>query len=275
LDIPPDELGANSRISFRVVENEDALYREIAAEMFETVETNNRLGKKTGLVLPVGPIGQYPIFAKMVNEARLSLKNVYIFNMDEYMVNRTELISETNPISFRLFMEEQFYGLVDGVLNVPKGNRFFPEPGREDAIWEKIREIGGLDMSIGGIGINGHIAFNEPPEADEPMTDAEFKNLGTRVLKISRETRTINAAMAFGGCIDLVPEWCITIGMKEILSAKKLRFYMNRFWQKGIVRKVLHGPVTGQVPASFMQEHPDASIVATALVAQQPSGRLV
>ena len=274
-DIPAEKLGVGSPIKFEIAEDEDALYRDIADQMYKTIEEGNRLGKNISFISPVGPIGQYAFLSEMVNRTRLSLKNVYIFSMDEYMLDSSTMISAQSPISFRLFMDEHFYSKVDDDLNVPKENRFFPEAGKEGLIWDKIQELGGLDMSIGGIGINGHMAFNEPPEPDDPITDEEFKNLKTRVLKLARETRTINAAMAFGGCIDLVPEWCITVGMKEILSAKKVRFYMNRFWQKGMVRKVLHGPVTRFVPASFMQEHPDARLMATALVAQLPAGKLV
>ncbi|HHV95314.1 MAG TPA: hypothetical protein GXX37_02375 [Clostridiaceae bacterium] len=171
-------------------------------------------------------------------------------------------------------MERELYSKIDEELNIPVENRIFPEPGKEGFIWERICELGGVDISFGGIGINGHIAFNEPPEEGDNITDEEFKNLGTRVLMLSRETRTINAVTAAKGFIDAIPKWCITIGMKEILSARKIRFYMNRRWQCGIVRKILHGPVTAKVPASFFQEHPDAKLTIASYVAEQPIGEL-
>lgn len=262
-EITREELGKSSPIALQVLDTEVDIYHDIAREMFDEVKSNNEKGKKTVLICPVGPVGQYSRFARMVNLYRLSLKDLYIFNMDEYLDENKKRIPIDNPLSFRTSMDREFYNRVEDELNVPAENRFFPEPGNEGFIWKKICELGGVDICFGGIGINGHMAFNEPPEEGETLSDEEFKNLSTRVLKLSRESRTINSVSAAGGYIDAVPEWCITIGMKEILSAGKLRFYMFRQWHCGIVRKILHGPVTARVPASFMQQHPDAKLVIT------------
>ncbi|MBR6791392.1 MAG: glucosamine-6-phosphate isomerase, partial [Oscillospiraceae bacterium] len=124
------------------------------------------------------------------------------------------------------------------------------------------QQYGKLDMCWGGVGITGHIAFNEPPEPGETMTDEEFLALPTRVLKIARETRTINAFMNAGADMDAIPENCITVGMKEIWFAKKVRMCMPRDWNAAMLRKGLHGPVTCKVPCSLFQNHPDAKIYA-------------
>jgi glucosamine-6-phosphate deaminase len=195
----------------------------------------------------------------MVNDLKLSLLNVTVFNMDEYMANRRDYIPKNHSLSFRGFMEREVYGKIDPEITVPVENRFFPEPGNEAGLWKKIQKLGGVDLCQGGFGINGHIAFNEPPEEDVPLE--AFREYTTRVLQISRETRIINSAK-IGGAYDLMPEWCITIGMKEILSSIKIRFYLNRNWQWSALRKVLFGPVTPSVPASYLQEHADAKIVA-------------
>lgn len=273
--IPREQLGKGSSIKLEIMDSEEDIYHDMAREMFDEISKNNKSGKKTAFICPVGPIGQYKKFARLVNIYRLNLKNVYIFNMDEYLDENKKYISYDSPLCFRAFMDRELYSRIDDSLNIPEQNRFFPEPGNENLIWEKISQLGGIDISFGGIGINGHIAFNEPPEPGENITDEQFKNLKTRVLKLSRETRTINAAMAAGGNIDSIPPWCITIGMKEILSAKKIRFYMNRFWQRGIVRKILHGPVTSKVPASFFNEHPDAKLGIVSQVSIPPLGKLV
>jgi len=272
--ITREELGKGSSISLEILDTEDDIYYDMALTMFNEIKENNKKGKNTVFICPVGPIGQYRRFARLVNQHRLSLKNVYIFNMDEYLDDDKKMIPIENPLSFRGFMERELYSKIDEELNIPVENRIFPEPGKEGFIWERICELGGVDISFGGIGINGHIAFNEPPEEGDNITDEEFKNLGTRVLMLSRETRTINAVTAAKGFIDAIPKWCITIGMKEILSARKIRFYMNRRWQCGIVRKILHGPVTAKVPASFFQEHPDAKLTIASYVAEQPIGEL-
>jgi glucosamine-6-phosphate deaminase len=93
-----------------------------------------------------------------------------------------------------------------------------------------------------------------------------FREYPTRILPVSQHTRIINSTK-IGGCYDLMPEWCITIGMKEILSSRKVRFYLNRNWQWSVLRKVLFGHVTPSLPASYLQEHSDAKIIATSEVA--------
>ena len=90
-------------------------------------------------------------------------------------------------------MEDEFYSKVDPKLIMSENQRLFPEPLKEKEFDTLIEKLGGVDAVFGGLGINGHIAFNEPPEEDEQVSVEEFASLPTRVLKISRETRTINA----------------------------------------------------------------------------------
>jgi glucosamine-6-phosphate deaminase len=235
----------------------------MATDVVEKVRQNNGRSRRTVLILPVGPIEQYARLVQMVNEERLSLRDVTVLNMDEYLASPTEYIDKNHALSFRGFMEREFYGKIDPSLTVPEDQRIFPEPGRESRVLQIIQDLGGVDLCQGGFGINGHIAFNEPPE--QTVAVEAFREYRTRVLPISRETRIVNS-MKIGGCYELMPGWCITIGMKEILSARKLRFYLNRTWQWGILRKVLFGPVTPRVPASYLQGHADARVIAAAEV---------
>ena len=125
-------------------------------------------------------------------------------------------------------------------------------------------------MAWGGIGVNGHFAFNEPPEPDEACTNEEFMARPTRVLRISRETKTINAFMNCGGDLEGIPKYCITVGMKEIFMAKKVRMCMPRDWNAGALRKVLHGEITAKVPCSLFQLHPDAKLYAAEVALASP-----
>ncbi len=265
-----EELLANTKIPIRVVETEDALYADMALTMLAGIEENNAHGKNTVYIVPVGPVGQYRILAEQVNARNIDLSRVYFINMDEYLDETGAPIPPTHPLSFAAFMDREWYARVD----MPRENRIFPAPGREGDIASAIDRLGGVDISFGGIGINGHIAFNEPPEADESLSDEEFALLPSRSLTLTRETRTINAVTAASGYIDYIPRRCVTIGMREILSARKVRFYMNRVWQKGIVRKIALGPVSRFAPASFFQTHPDALLTITSYVAEPPVGRL-
>src|SRR5439155_14156396 len=100
-----------------------------------------------------------------------------------------------------------------------------------------------------------------------------FAALPTRVLSLTRETRTINS-VTVGGEIAVIPKRAVTVGMKECLSARKMRFYCNRPWQSAVVRRVLHGPITSTCPASFLRTHSDAEIAVADDVVAEPDIRL-
>ncbi|MDD4414230.1 MAG: glucosamine-6-phosphate isomerase [Oscillospiraceae bacterium] len=236
------------------------MYWKAAIEVLETIAENNKLGEPTIMIAPYGPLGPYSRLVYLVNKYRVSLKNCCFINMDEYLTNDKQYIDIRDPLSFRGGMDRVFYSQIDSELNVPKSQRLFPEPGNEGHVMEVIDSYGKLDIAFGGVGINGHFAFNEPPEPDEIVSNEEFLSLPTRILPISRETKTINAFMNCGGDLDGIPKFCITVGMKEIFRAKKIRMYMPRDWNAGALRKVLQGPVTSAVPCSLFQGHTDATL---------------
>lgn len=255
-------------IHFKTAETEWDVYFDMALCMLEEVMKNNAAQKRTVMIVPVGPTGQYPIFARLVNQLGVSLKNVWFFNMDEYMVSPTATISPDDKMSFHKRMNDEFYSRVSPELIMPEEQRLFPVPGKEKEYDEKILSLGGVDLCLGGLGINGHLAFNEAAEEDDPITADEFANLGTRVLPITRETRTINAYGYQRGDLRGMPEWCITVGMKQILSARKIYVALNREWQHGIVKRVLFDAPQAQIPATLLQRCQNVSIVATEGIAR-------
>jgi glucosamine-6-phosphate deaminase len=170
-------------------------------------------------------------------------------------------------------MDRAFYNLLDPALAPLLEHRVFPDPAHPEAIKTLIDSRGGVDACFGGIGINGHLAFNEPPEPGQTMTIEEFVALPTRVLSLSRETRTINS-VTVGGEISVIPRRAITVGMKEILASRRLRFYCNRHWQSGVIRRALHGPLAAECPASLLRTHPDASVTLTDFVGEPPNIKL-
>ena len=273
--IEPEDLGKGSRIRLERCETEQDMYWKVALELVEMIVENNKSGKQTVMVTPYGPLGPYSRFAYLVNKNRVSLKNCVFINMDEYLDNDKKYLPKDHPLSFRGGMERSFYNLVDDELNLLPENRIFPEPGNEGRIMEIIRAHGGLDFCWGGVGINGHYAFNEPPEDDEECGNEEFLNRPTRILRVSRETRTINAYMNCGADLNAIPEYCITVGMKEMFMAKKVRMCMPRAWNAGALRKVLHGGITCRVPCSLFQEHPDAVLYAAEVALEKPIPKIV
>ena len=268
--IPASELGKGSHIKLDLCETEVDLYWKMANEVAGIIEANNARGEETVMIVPYGPLGPYSRLVSLILERRISLKNCVFLNMDEYLDKDAKYLPKSDPLSFRGGMDRIFYGLIPEELNVKPENRIFPEPGNEGKILETIKAHGKLDMCWGGVGITGHIAFNEPPEPGEVCTDEEFLARPTRVLKLARETKTINAYMNAGADLDAIPDLCITVGMKEIFMADKVRMCMPRDWNAAMLRKALHGPVSCHVPVSLFQRHPDAKIYAIRLAAETP-----
>ena len=262
-----EELLKAPKLPIEVLEDNQAVFQAIAQEMVDEIKRKNALGERTVFICPVGPVGQYPYFVDMVNQENISLKNVWFLNMDEYLTDEQEWIDHEHPLSFRGFMDRTVYTKIDPELLMPEEQRIFPDPHDPEHIQRVIDELGGVDVAFGGIGINGHLAFNEP---QDELTADEFAQLPTRVLTISRETRTTNAIGDYNGAIDAMPRKCVTIGMKQILSAKKIRLGVFRDWHRAVVRQTAYGEVSAHFPATLIQRHPDAMVIANANAAQQP-----
>ena len=271
LRIPPDALGEGSGCRCEVVADGAALARHFADTMVaEFLEAKTRTRPFILFIVPVGPIGQFELFAQRCNEMRISLRDLVLINMDEYLTPNGDYIATSDALSFRSHMERALWSRLDSALAPPLAHRHFPDPRDPHVTNQLIERCGGVDVAFGGVGITGHLAFNDPPEPGESVDNDAFANLPTRVVTLSRETRTINAVTATRGNIDRIPRTAVTVGMKEILQARKIRLYLNRPWQCAIVRKLLHGPITAAVPASLVRRHSDVQVTMTAEVTQLP-----
>ena len=275
INLPESELGVGSEIVLEKCETEHDLYWKMAIDVVETISENNKKGEPTVMIVPYGPLGPYSRIAYLVNKYEISLRNCVFINMDEYLTNDDEYIDISDPLSFRGGMERTFYSKVREDLSVLPENRIFPDPHKTHEVLDIIEKYGKLDMAWGGVGINGHFAFNEPPAENEVCDVEEFKNRPTRILKVANETRTVNSFMNCGGDIEGIPENCITVGMKEIFMAKKVRMCQPRDWNAGALRKILHGDITPKVPCSLFRLHPDAKLYAASDALKSPIPKIV
>jgi len=273
LDVPSEQLGHGTPVKVRVLSDMASIARDMADVMLAEIGEARQRGKPATFIVPVGPVDQFPVLAERVNRERIDLRDVCLINMDEYLTDDDRPIEPSHPLSFKGFMDRLFYDRLDASLAPKAENRVFPDPQNPGAVQQLIDARGGVDVCFGGIGINGHIAFNEPPERGEVVGAAEFAKLPTRVLPLTRETRTINS-VTVGGEIAVIPHRAVTVGMAECLAARKMRFYCNRPWQSAVVRRVLHGPITAACPASLLRTHADASITIADYVAAKPDIRL-
>lgn len=265
--ISADELGKNSKIPLIKCGESEEVFAKMAKEMVDIIKEKNAKNEATVFICPVGPVGQYPFFVQMVNEQKVSLKNVWFINMDEYLNDDDTYIAESSPLSFHGFMNRNVYTKIDPELLMPVEQRIFPDPKDPEFIARTIEKLGGVDVCFGGIGINGHVAFNE---AQDELTPEEFAELPTRVLEISRETRVANAIGDLSGAIDAMPKKCVTIGMKQILGARKIRLGVFRDWHRSVIRQAAYGEVSAHFPVTLLQRHEDAVIYVNANAQKKP-----
>lgn len=202
------------------------------------------------LGLPTGstPIGLYMRLVEAVSEGRLSFRYVETFNMDEYVG-----LPEDHPQSYHTFMRENLFSKVD----CPEEQIHILDGNAEDleaecrSYEEKIAAAGGIDLFIGGIGPDGHIAFNEP-----------FSSLTsrTRVKTLTTDTRIANSRF-FGGDMTQVPEHALTVGVGTVMAAREVLILANGHNKARALQAAVEGPVTQTWTISALQNHPHGIIV--------------
>jgi len=257
-EISEKEILNNNKIRVCLVENRTDIYNDITRAMIKKIKENNEKELITSFMLPVGPRGQYNMFTHLCNTEKISCKNLITINMDEYLDNNDNFIPENHPLSFRDFMKKNLFDPLDNDLKIKPENIFFPDPKNTSQIEKVINDIGGVDICFGGVGINGHIAFNEPMDEKQISID-EYRKLKTRILDVSKETIIVNS-LKYGGYTEIIPKRCITIGMKEIFMAKELRFYLEHDWQSAVLRKAIFKNPTPSFPVTFLKGHENSSI---------------
>ena len=219
---------------------EVALY--IARKIKEKAEQNEFciLGLATGS----SPKNVYAELVKMHQEDGLSFKNVITFNLDEYFPMQPEAIQ-----SYVHFMHEHLFNYIDILpenIHIPDGSIAWEEVPTYCAVYEKkIKDAGGLDIQILGIGRTGHIGFNEP--------GSEI-NEGTRMVTLDHMTRMDAASDFFG--VEHVPRKAITMGVGTILNAKSIILIAWGENKAEIIKRTVEGDISDQVPATYLQEHP-------------------
>ncbi len=256
------------------VETDVDLYYAMALSMYNMIEINNRIGKHTVFILPVGPVFQYRRFITLLNSRPLDLSDLHLFFMDEYLVDGEDRwISEESPLSFRGFIEKELILPMPEKFGLNKQQIHFPDPADPSAYDSLIEDLGGVDLCHAGVGIVGHVAFNEPIPKEDISSD-DFVALPTRIVSLTPQTITINANTALRGAYDEIPRRAVTVGMKQILKAGSIRLFFNRPWQSAVFRKALLLDPTSEFPVTFLRDHPDVAYVVTPIVGSMPEFEL-
>ena len=244
-----------------VIDQHDAFYRAFADDLISRIVAAREADENLVAILPVGPVPQYEIAARIINERRISLKHVHTFNMDEY----ADEDGKTAPISwvgsFQRAMWNNFLGRIDDDLRPPDGQIHFPTSDEIATYSAQIEDAGGADVCYGGIGWAGHIAFWEPHLGFEFAGDLNaYRAAAARLVELHPMTVMQNALHSFGGDWSWVPPKANTIGPRDILGARHRSFWLDGdlgggySWQRFIARLVAHGPVSEFVPGSMLQQ---------------------
>ena len=262
LTMPTEELSEHTDIPIAVLPDLPGLYRHIARHMADLVLANNQAGRPTKMIVPVGPTQQYPEFTQIVNEERIDCRNLWTFNMDEYLTWEGRPIRESHPMSFKATMRTLLRERIDPDLRMPETQMIFPHPQRIDELDEKLDELGGADVCYAGVGYHGHVAFNEPIISRWfKVPEEEFLNARTHIVSIADDTFVINSVREAGGNCEIIPPFAVTVGMKDIMAAKHIEglFYCGS-WQRTVLRRTLFQEPTMEYPGTYLKTHPSFAI---------------
>ncbi|MCX2679261.1 glucosamine-6-phosphate deaminase [Galbibacter sp. EGI 63066] len=223
----------------------------VAYEIADLIKQKQQEGKPCVLGLATGssPIKVYEELVNLHKKGELSFHNVITFNLDEYYPMEPE-----NRQSYYYFMHQHLFDHVDinpENINIPSGTVSQNELDQYCIDYDlKIKQLGGLDFQLLGIGRTGHIGFNEP---------GSHKNSGTRIITLDHVTRR-DAANDFNG-IEHVPKKAITMGVSTIMKSKRIVMLAWGHKKASIVKETIEGQITSNVPATFLQNHSNTTMV--------------
>lgn len=259
------------KVSFRIVNNSEEMGLLMAHELADEIKSNNLKNKPTRAIIPCGPACWYKPFTELINKENISLKNLVVFHMDECLDWQGQELPLRHPYSFRGFMQNHFYGPISPELNVPEENRNWLNADNVSEVKSRIAHAP-IDITFGGWGQDGHIAYNQTRRHPySHITLEELKNSSIRVQENNLDTIIALAQRTFGSAYQFVPPMSVTLGIKECLSARKVRLFSDTgAWKQTALRVALFGPLTTEYPITLCQEHPDAILTATIDTARHP-----
>lgn len=263
-ELPVGQLVKQSPAPLTVLDTPHQVMQHFARSIADEIKNNNRIGSPTRLILPVGPVDHYPILSELCNREKISWKQVHVFNMDEYCDWTGRWLPLDHPLSFRGFMQREFFAQLAPELRIPPDQAHFPDPLHLDQLSQAIQAVGGIDTCYGGIGYHGHVAFNEPATSHwHTISIEDFTNSPTRIVPLAPDSIVMNSIRNTGGNPNDFPLMGVTIGMKDILSARRVRMYCaGGRWQQAVVRISLFGEPTVRYPTTLLRDHPDYALIA-------------
>jgi len=248
--------------------------------MIDEVKRHNDMGLPTKWVLPAGPTEEYDTFIERVNSEGVSLKNLWIFHMDEFLdwEGRPFPVADTYE-SLEGTMNACFYDRIDARLNVPVSQRIWPritDPDHPDNLCEK---LGGIDTVWAGVGAKGLVAFNEEPRSYwYHVSLEEYARSKTRIVDLNPDSVMAMSVRTFGCCMDRIPPKSITLGFKVLLSAKRCIYMIATTgnWKKTVARVILFSEPTLEYPVTLVPKYvPDVMLICNEETIDHPMSHMV
>ena len=270
LALEPEEVIKEAKGQLVVFDTLDEVYDYLAEEMVQEFEKAAKGDRIVSFIMPVGPTQPYRLMAEKINYRQIPLKNVRFFFMDEYVDDEKDrLIPKSNPLSFRGQIGPLLFDRIRPDLLMPKSQIIFPTPENVKDLPKMIKDAGGIEVCYGGIGIHGHVAFNEPGSG--------VAKSNPRILEINDFTRTIDSTRhpGVGGNLENFPRRAITMGMKQCIEARKILVmtrnetpFLN--WANTIVRIAALGKPGDDYPVTHMRHHKNLRIVTDRNTLKKP-----
>ena len=225
-----------------IIATKEEINQIVSKEIIDLINKNNNciLGLATGST----PEGVYKLLVEAYNKKEVSFENVKSYNLDEYVG-----LEETHNQSYRYFMNSHLFNHIDIKLentHIPSNK---DDENNLEIYDQKIKEAGGIDIQILGIGSNGHIAFNEP--------GTSF-NSNTHIVTLNESTISDNSR--FFNSIDEVPKQAITMGLNSIMQAKRIILIAFGKNKQDAIYKMMALDPSEELPASILQNHPNVTI---------------
>lgn len=276
-NIPRSEMEKHPNPDFKIRVVSD-VYAMFIADMFTRIKESDDLDKKVVMILPCPGYGIYSTLAAMINRFRVNCRNVYLFNMDEWADYDGNVAPETYRQSLKRCLLKAVYEKIDEDLRMPLDHIQAPTTKTINDYSNIIAEVGdgGADICYSAVGWPGHIAFIDPGTFPANTLE-EFMKLGSRIVPSHPLTIAENSLMGvygLSGDVAAVPPCGATIGPIDIVRARN-RMDMHGLtfgsslssWQRMISRLALYGPVSLDVPSSFLQLLPTSVYVSDAIAA--------
>jgi len=245
----------------------EKLHRRFAEDIFNEIQINNTNKRSTKIILPIGPTGQYPYLVELIEKFSLDLSNCWFFFMDEYCDEDGYALTINHPLSFKRIAKALFLLPLKDKFGLKNSQVTFPEETNISNLANIIESLGGIDTCYGGIGIHGHVAFNEP--------ESNIAQTNPRKVYLNDNTIIINTIRAnVGGNLENFPKEAFTLGMKQILTAKRIKLYCRNDspydWANTILRIALFGTPGDDYPVTWIRNHPNYVIITDKDTLQTP-----